>query len=215
MQRCVSRLAARRCLVECELQDRGFSLLELMVTVAIAGMLATLAAPVFDSMIRANRTKTVANELLASLNRARSEAIRRGQPVSICRSSDGSSCATSGTGWDSGWIVFVNEDNDKPAVRDSSELILQVRQNLPAGITVRPNNNLANFLTYSRTALANQRGSFAICSGADEPIKHRKPQVIVVIPTRVVLATDGDGNGIPEIDDGNGDLANLGSCESP
>ncbi len=192
----------------------GFTLLELMVTITIVAILGALAAPSFQTMIHANRTRSVASELLATLNLARSEAARRGQPVSICRSSNGSSCSSSGTGWDQGWIAFVNVDNDKPAVRDSNELILQVKQNLPTGVTVRPNSNFTNYLTYSRTGLANQMGTFVICAGSDADLKKRQPRAIVVDRTRILLATDGDGNGIPE-KSSDDKLADIGSCESP
>lgn len=192
----------------------GLTLLELMVTVAIVAIIGAFAVPSFQTMIQANQTRTVASELMATLNLARSEAARRGQPVSVCRSSNGSSCASSGTGWDSGWIAFVNIDNDKPAVRDNDEQILQIRQNLPTGVTVRPNNNFTNYLSYSRTGLANQMGTFVICAGSDAELKKRQPRVIVVDRTRVLLATDGDGNGIPE-KSSDDKLADIGSCESP
>lgn len=194
----------------------GITLLELMLTVAIIGILALLVAPSLDSMLKANRTRTVASELLAALNLARSEAARRGQPVSICRSSDGSSCATGGTGWDKGWIVFVNadgRDEGKTAVRDEEDALLQVRQDVPAGVTVRANSNFTQSLTYLRTGQVwgPGTGTFAICSGSDAEISRRKPQAIVVNATRAVLATDSDGDGIPE----KGEEGNLRSCESP
>lgn len=191
----------------------GFTLLELMITVTILAIVAALAAPPFVTMFRTHRAKSVANELLAALNLARSEAARRGQAVSVCKSRDGSSCGGSGTQWDNGWMVFVNENaatEGSPAVRDSGELILQVRQNLPAGVTLRPNSNFTNYLTYSRTGRANQIGTFAVCVDSDET----KAQAIVVNWTRAILATDSDGNGIPE-KEVNGQLTDIGSCENP
>lgn len=190
----------------------GVTLLELMVTVAIVAILGALAAPSFQAMIQANRTRTVASELLATLNLARSEAARRGQPVSICRSSNGSSCSSSGTGWDQGWIAFVNEDGiseGASATRDGDELLLQARQNLPAGVTVRPNSNFTSGITFLRTGLVWRlgTGTFAICAnGALD-----KSQAVLVIATRSVLATDSNGDGIPE----KGDGSNLQNCESP
>lgn len=200
------------------LAQRGITLLELMMTVAIVGILGMLAAPSFDAMLRTNRTRTVASELLGALNLARSEAIRRGQPVSVCRSSDGSSCATGGTGWDKGWIVFVNENylaasERQAAVRDNGEALLLVRQDLPPGITVRTNGNFLQSLTYLRTGLlwGLGTGTFAICSGSEADLARRKPQAIVVIATRAAPATDGNGDGIPE----KGDGSDLQSCETP
>mgnify|MGYP000891361647 CR=1 FL=1 len=205
--------------VECPQRDRGITLIELMVTVAIVGILATLAAPAFDSMLKANRTRTVANELMASLNLARSEAMRRGQPVSICRSNDGSNCASSGTGWNQGWIVFINENHSSVSAsekespkRDKDEQILQIRQNLPADVSVRPNGNFTDAITYLRTGLVwgLGTGTFAICAGSGTDIAKRKPQAIVVNATRVLLARDSNGDGIPEKSDGN-----LESCDNP
>ena len=194
------------------LAGRGFTLLELMMTIAVVGILAMLAMPAFDSMLRAKRTSTVANELLAALNLARSESMRRGQPVSVCRSNDGSSCATTGTGWDQGWIVFVNEDGvseGTSAARDDGELLLQVKQNLPAGITVRPNGNFTQAITFLRTGLVwgLGTGTFPICANGELD----RSQAILVIATRSVLATDSDSDGIPE----KGDGSNLKSCENP
>ena len=192
----------------------GFTLLELMVTVAIVAILGALAAPNFQTLIQANRTRTVASEFMAMLNLARSEAARRGQPVSVCRSSDGRSCSSTGTGWDSGWIAFVNENHasaqekDLP-VRDEDEQILQVRQDLPTGVTVRPNSNFTNGITFLRTGLVWSLGTGTVAICANRELK--ASQAVLIIATRSVLATDSDNNGVPE----KGDGSNLQNCESP
>lgn len=65
------------------MKNSGFTLVELMVTLAVAAILATVALPGFTSLIQTNRVTTQTNELVASLNLARSEAIRRGLPVTV------------------------------------------------------------------------------------------------------------------------------------
>lgn len=87
-------------------QARGFTLLELMVTLAVASILAVIALPSFRDLLRKNQVSSANNALLADLSYARSEAITRGNIVSICPSADGSSCTASGQAYESGWLVY-------------------------------------------------------------------------------------------------------------
>ncbi len=89
--------------------NRGFTLLELMVTVAIAAIVLTLGVPSFRDLVQNNRAATQVNALVTALSLARSEAVRRGQHVSICPSTDQETC-TGGDDWDDGWIVFVDTE---------------------------------------------------------------------------------------------------------
>src|SRR3990167_792726 len=84
---------------------RGFSLVELMVALAVAAILLGIAIPSFDSFILKSRLSTYASDFSASARLARSEALKRNTPVTLCKSSDGLSCVTSG-GWEQGWIVL-------------------------------------------------------------------------------------------------------------
>jgi type IV fimbrial biogenesis protein FimT len=86
---------------------RGFSLVELMVTITVMAILLAIAVPSFREVIHRNRVSSASNALLASLAYARTEAITRGQMVSMCPSSDGSACTSSGTAFDPGWIVYT------------------------------------------------------------------------------------------------------------
>ena len=89
----------------------GFTLVELVVTIAIAGILIALAAPSFVTTTQKMRALGEANGFANDLQFARSEAIKRGQPVSLCVSSNGTSCLTTGT-WQQGWIVFADPLGD-------------------------------------------------------------------------------------------------------
>jgi len=141
---------------------RGFTLVELIITLSIAAILAAIAAPSFASIIQNNRMATQYNELLASLTLARSEAIKRGQRVSVCQSSTGNSCGGSATNWHAGWLVFVDTDSDDN--RDVGEEILRVNASLSGG------NTLAFGTTRTRVAYAsdglavgNSNGTFTLC----------------------------------------------------
>jgi type IV fimbrial biogenesis protein FimT len=107
--------------------ERGFTLIELMVTVAIAAILALLAAPSFNDAILRHKLTGYANNFVAAAQLARSEAIKRNAIVRICRSADGASCATSGT-WQQGWIVFHDANNDGAV--SSGETVIRVQQAL-------------------------------------------------------------------------------------
>ena len=118
-------------------RNKGFTLIELMVTLAVAVILITVAVPGFRTMIQNNRASTQANELLTAFMLARTEAIKRGTVVSVCSSIDQSSCAAS-TNWATGWIVF--NDDDENGVRDtnvaSTEAVIRVWESLDGAPTL-------------------------------------------------------------------------------
>ena len=85
-------------------QMRGFTLIELMVTASILVILTLVAAPSFNEAFLSNKLASYANNFVASAHLARSEAIKRNATVTLCRSADAATCATTG-GWQQGWIV--------------------------------------------------------------------------------------------------------------
>jgi type IV fimbrial biogenesis protein FimT len=86
-------------------RQRGFTLLELVTTVTVAGVLLWVAVPSFFNTSRNSHAAADANELVSAFSIARSEAIRRAGRITVCPSSDGASC---GGGWSGGWIVFTD-----------------------------------------------------------------------------------------------------------
>src|SRR4030067_1077024 len=107
----------------------GFTLIELMVTLAVGAILLSVAVPSFSTMIMNNRLITQTNDFVTALNIARSEAIKRSGRVTMCKSNDNTACDISATGWVQGWIIFVDSDNDAQA--DAGEEL--VRAHGPLG----------------------------------------------------------------------------------
>ncbi len=85
----------------------GVGLLELLVTVVVMVVLLNMAIPNFWSFIQSNRITGETNTLVTAVNYARSEAVKRGEIVSICASNGESGC---GDDWANGWLVFLNPD---------------------------------------------------------------------------------------------------------
>lgn len=84
--------------------QQGFTLIELMATVLVAAVILTVGVPSLITFVRNNALAGAINQLSATLNYARSEAVKRDTTVCICPSSDGASC---GTNWAQGWIVYA------------------------------------------------------------------------------------------------------------
>jgi type IV fimbrial biogenesis protein FimT len=85
---------------------QGFTIIEVIVTMTIGGILMMFAVPAFNAFIQNQRITTATNSLVLSLNLARSEAIKRDQPtgLTVCASTDALTC--NGTDWTQGWIVI-------------------------------------------------------------------------------------------------------------
>ena len=138
----------------------GFTLIELMITIAIVAIVLTLGVPSFQETIRNNRLITTVNDFISSLNLTRSEAIKRGIRVTLCKSVNGTSCNTSSTGYQQGWIIFVDPNGN--ATVDSGEQIIRVYAAI-AGINLTGNTNVINFVSYVANGMTTQSGTVTIC----------------------------------------------------
>jgi type IV fimbrial biogenesis protein FimT len=102
--------------------SRGFTLLEIMLAITVFAVLLGLAVPSFRQFSQNNAVVAAHNDLVTSLQLARSEALRRNRPVSVCASTDGEACAAD-TDWDSGWIAFI--DRGAAGEVDGTDEVLQ------------------------------------------------------------------------------------------
>lgn len=97
----------------------GFTVVELMITLVIGAILLAIAIPNFTSMVQASRAQSMADDFASALNFTRTESLKLGTRVTICASSDGSSCTGA---WNEGWIIFQDyaaTDKDAPVLAKS------------------------------------------------------------------------------------------------
>lgn len=113
---------------------RGFTLLELMVTIAVGAILMALALPSFQGTFRSNRLATTANKMTAAIALARSDAIKTTRAAGVCGSTDGTSCTAS---WAGGWLVW--QDTDRNGALNGNEAVLSYFSNTSA-VTVAVTN---------------------------------------------------------------------------
>jgi type IV fimbrial biogenesis protein FimT len=115
-------------------RSRGFTLMELMIVLTLAGIILALGAPSFGEFRRSNRMAGIANDFLVGVQVARSEAIKRQVSVSMCPSSNpeaDDAAACNGDMNFGGWIVFTDPNGD--CERDEGEMLLQARDRIDTG----------------------------------------------------------------------------------
>jgi type IV fimbrial biogenesis protein FimT len=102
---------------------RGYSLYELIMTVALVALVLTLGVPSFGRIVANQRLRVEVDALFHAVHLARKSSIVRRRVVALCPSSDGVACEP-GPDWSAGWMMFVNTDRDEPAYRDDDEAVL-------------------------------------------------------------------------------------------
>ncbi|WP_420839532.1 GspH/FimT family pseudopilin [Dechloromonas hankyongensis] len=152
---------------------KGFTIIELVITIAVLGIVITLAAPSFQRTIAANRAQAVSMDLASALMQARAEAVKRATKVTLCKSVDVASNANptctsaSGTSWANGWVSFT--DAGTAGSIDGSDARLKMAQpNIGSGTLTSSDSNFGNFISFdSRGAVISSGGAstttFSIC----------------------------------------------------
>ena len=159
----------------------GFTLIELMVTLAVLGILAAVGVPAMQALINANRLAGATGELTSALQLARSEAVRRGARVNVCRSADGSTCSA-GTDW-SRWIV-VGRD----VASGNTEVMRNETVAAPASLT-----GPALPIEFRPSGLIGAEATLRVCIPTSNPHENVRVVTVLVSGTPVVTRASGSG----------------------
>lgn len=157
---------------------RGVSLAELLVVLAIVGVLITMVAPGWSGLVQAYRSRVAADLLFSGLVLTRSEAVKRNRRVVICSSPEGERCLAS-VNWEQGWIVF--EDTNNNGQRDLTEAILQRQHPTGANLSISSafasSKGYVSYLPLGRAETVDgviQMGTFKVCIGSASPTEVRQ-----------------------------------------
>ncbi len=158
----------------CRTASRGFTLVEMMATLAVAGTLITTGVTSLQALLGNNRLATQANVLMHSIMLARSEAIRRNARVTL---------AKVGQHWESGWIGFV--DSNANARLDDGEELLLTQGPLPGNLRLTANRGVRDYISYTaqgraqRVSGAFQAGRLMLCDHHEEATPHHARAIII------------------------------------
>lgn len=131
--------------------QHGFTLVELVVTMTIIGILVSIGVPSFRYVTTNNRVSAEINGLLGDLQFARAEAIKEGRTVSVCSTNDGKTCLGTST-WSGGWIVF--SDGGVLGTIDGNDQLLRVQKSLSSGDTLVAGTAGFSAITFNREGFA-------------------------------------------------------------
>jgi type IV fimbrial biogenesis protein FimT len=141
---------------------RGFTLVELLVVLAVGSILLAIAVPGYAFLMNTSRLAAITNDLVTALHLARSEAIKRGIRVTVCKSANPMAAApacSATAGWEQGWLVFV--DGGARGAIDPGDTLLWTRGQIAAG-TIDPGSNFSRFVSYQASGVSQGSGNSRI-----------------------------------------------------
>jgi len=177
--------------------NKGFTLLELIIIIAILGITMAIAAPGLSTMISNNRISSNASDFAAALQLAKAEAVARLNPVIVCKKNAGSTGCIGGGDWSQGWIVFSDDNGNGGVDGGANEAILLVHDALNSRISFGGSTTeVDSSITFrpSGTSSVTTTGVLIICN--DDQFDSSARGILVTITGRgsVMKASDtGEG----------------------
>lgn len=175
----------------------GFTLVELMVTIAVLAILLAIGIPSFAALIASNRLTSATNELVAALQTGRTEAIRRNARITVCPAAPTDN-GCSGA-WRDGWIAFIDQTRGSAPAPESANDILFRGGPLPSGIVAVANAPLSSYASFTADGFSSQlgggflAGTLRVCSTSTALTNDRRARDLVLIASgRIVLTTPTD-----------------------
>jgi type IV fimbrial biogenesis protein FimT len=132
----------------------GFNLVELMMVTTVAAILMAVAVPSYRYVTNSSRVSSEINNLLGDMMLARAEAIRWGEPVTVCPSTTGTTCNS--TNWATGWIVFTDFNANGTVDTDAADndTVLRYQAAFSGTDTLTQINATSTYVTFNRDGFA-------------------------------------------------------------
>jgi len=159
---------------------RGFTLIEMMTAIFIMAILVGLAVPSFREASLSSKLSGFANDIVASTQLARSEAVKRNVAVTMCASSGGVTCDNP-DGWEAGWIVLADAGG-------SNQALVQRRQALPPEFRMVQTGGVASVL-FPPTVVAGNEVTLMVCRAEPEGSQERVVTITAARNARVTTPT--------------------------
>lgn len=152
----------------------GVTLVELIIALAVMGILFAMIPPAYANWIASQQLANHARHLAETMEIARTEAIKHGYRVNLCRSVDGRQCAATAGGWESGWLMFIDDNHNGDLEPD--ELVLRVEGHAENAITVQGNRPVKDYISYTSLGHARlingalQMGTLVVCKPGQDAL---------------------------------------------
>lgn len=172
-------------------RQRGLTILEVMIAITVLGVLLAIGIPSYAHISISNRLTADTNALVGSMQFARSEAITRGESVTVCAANGGLDACSGGGDWTSGWVIL-------DAAANPIRVHPPLTENVAAEVNVQ---NGVGAVVFNRNGFSTNARTIRLCGPRGDT---RRIRGVVVSPDgRIRLAADLNGNNVVEDQDGN------------
>lgn len=151
------------------MEERGFTLMELLAVLSVAAILLTIAVPGYAFLVNTGKLATATNDLMSAVQLARSEAVKRRVRVTVCKSRGTAIACDTAANWQQGWIVFV--DGATRGAVDAGDSVLWVAAGFDSQIEI-DTSNFSNYISYRSDGVSQGQnnlatGSISLCLAGD------------------------------------------------